>query len=72
MSNIAGIRNELLRAISMLETVRKQKPSLKVSKADRLIRMQGGIVLAEMYIEKAKELLSKEQATIAATPSSPL
>lgn len=56
MSNIQKIRKELLLGIAMLEAARKQKPS----KADRLMRMDGGIALAEMHIEKAKELLKVE------------
>ncbi len=40
----------------MLNAAISQSPN----KTDRLMRMSGGIALAEMHIEEAKELLNKE------------
>ncbi len=50
------IRKSLLKAITMLNAAISQSPN----KTDRLMRMSGGIALAEMHIEEAKELLNKE------------
>jgi hypothetical protein len=56
MNNIRAIKKELRKAINMLYAAMEQKPNV----TDRLMRMDGGIALTEMYLEKAKELLKIE------------
>jgi len=48
------VKDRIYKAVCMLQAVHKQKRT-----TEGLLRMDGGIALAEMYLEEAREKLNK-------------